>query len=166
MPTSTYKALATVTLGSSAATVTFGSIPATYRDLVVVLSGGIVGVSDTNIFVAYNSDTTNANYRAVQMSGTGSATDGAAISSTLARILNYYGYATQDLNTNIIIQILDYSATDKHKTYLSRANNAGNGTAALVGRWGNTSAITTVEISSQAGSIRTGTTISLYGIVS
>jgi hypothetical protein len=76
MPTPTYKALATVTLGSSAATVTFGSIPAIYRDLVVVFNGGVVGTSNVNIFVAYNLDTTNANYSAVQMSGTGSAADG------------------------------------------------------------------------------------------
>jgi hypothetical protein len=60
---------------------------------------------------------------------------------------------------------MDYSATDKHKTYLSRSNNADNGTTALTGRWANTSAITTVAISSQTGSIRTGTSISLYGIV-
>jgi hypothetical protein len=36
MPTSTYVALATTTLGATAASVTFSSIPATYRDLLLV----------------------------------------------------------------------------------------------------------------------------------
>ena len=35
-PVSTYVALATTTLGATASSVTFSSIPATYRDLVLV----------------------------------------------------------------------------------------------------------------------------------
>jgi hypothetical protein len=38
MPTNTYVALATQTLGSAAASVTFSSIPATYTDLVLITS--------------------------------------------------------------------------------------------------------------------------------
>jgi hypothetical protein len=39
MPTPTYIPLATVTLGSADSSVTFSSIPATYRDLILVLNG-------------------------------------------------------------------------------------------------------------------------------
>ena len=39
MPTPTYTPLATVTLGTSAASVTFSSIPATYRDLILIFDG-------------------------------------------------------------------------------------------------------------------------------
>jgi hypothetical protein len=53
MPTPTYTPLATVTLGTTAASVTFSSIPATYRDLIFVLSG--LGGS-ANITLRYNGD--------------------------------------------------------------------------------------------------------------
>jgi hypothetical protein len=166
MPTPTYDLIASTTLAASTSEVIFGSLPQTYRDFVVVFNGGVVGTSNVNIFVSFNGDTTNSNFSAVQMSGTGGVTDGTSIPSQLTRLLNYYGFPAENLNTNIITQVMDFSATDKHKTYLSRANNTDNGVTALAGRWANTSAITTVAISSQTGFMRTGTTISLYGIAS
>ena len=163
MPTPTYTPLATVTLGSSASSVTFSSIPTdgTYRDLVLVTKGG----GGANVFVSINGDTTNSNYSAVQMSGTGSVAVGALPTpdTAQARFLNYYGFMTADLNTVIITQFMDYSATDKHKTYLSRSNNAANGVAALAGRRANTEAITSIAIISD-GSFLTGSTFNLFGI--
>ena len=161
MPTPTYTPLATVTLGSSASSVTFSSIPATYRDLIIVTKGG----GGANVLVSINGDTTNSNYSAVQMSGTGSGVDGALPTPNTGqvRFLNYYGFMTADLNTVIITQFMDYSATDKHKTYLSRSNNAANGTCALAGRRANTEAITSIAIISD-GSFLTGSTFNLFGI--
>jgi hypothetical protein len=160
MPTGTYTPLANVTLGSSAASVTFSSIPATYRDLIVVVNGG----GGDNVFLAINGDTTDANYSAVQMSGSGSVADGGAVPSFYNRILNNWGFMTNNLNTNYIVQFMDYSATDKHKTYLSRSNNAANGMTALAGRRANTAAITSVGILSSA-SFLTGSTFALYGVI-
>jgi hypothetical protein len=64
MPTPTYTPLANVTLGATAATVTFGSIPATMRDLVVIVNG----TTSSNVFTGlrFNSDS-GSNYTFVRM---------------------------------------------------------------------------------------------------
>jgi hypothetical protein len=164
MPTPTYTPLATVTLGSSASSVTFSSIPTTYRDLILVIAGGVT-VSATNIRLTINSDTTDSNYSWVQMSGTGSSTISNTPGPSEQRYINYYGYAENDLNMNILVNLFDYSATDKHKTYLSRSNQADNGVTAVASRWANTSAVTSLQVSPYGGSLATGSTFSLYGVI-
>jgi hypothetical protein len=160
MPTATYTPLANVTLASATSTVTFSSIPATYRDLVVVVNGG--ATTNGNVRIALNSDTNDSNFSMVYMdnAGTGSFASGNAS----ARLLNFNGFMENNLNTNYLVQIMDYSTTNKHKTYLSRSNNAANGVAAIVGRWSNTSAVTSLGIISQ-GSFIASTTFNLYGII-
>jgi hypothetical protein len=158
MPTPTYTALANITLGGPSASVTFASIPSSYRDLVIVFNGGVIS-GDHNLVVAFNSDTTSGNYTGRSMSGTGSA----ASTSGVVRLLNDFGYL-QANQAVIITQIMDYSATDKHKMYLSRSNNAANGVAGLGARWANTAAITSIALTSGAN-FATGTTFSLYGVI-
>jgi hypothetical protein len=157
-----YVSLATTTLGSAASSVTFSSIPATYRDLILIITGGISS-GDQNVIVSLNGDTTNANYANVQMSGTGSSATGET-TGPQTRIVNYYGYMTADLNTVIKTEIFDYAQTNKHKTYLSRANNAGNGVTAVASRWANTSAVTSLAITPGGSTFRSGCTFSLYGV--
>ena len=67
-----------------------------------------------------------------------------------------------------ILQIQDYSATDKHKSYLYRSGGATDtnyGTYAAAGRWANTSAITTITIApSGSYTLLAGSTFALFGI--
>jgi len=149
MATPTYVALATTTLASATATVTFSSIPATYRDLVIVIDGTVGSAGAT--FINPNGDSSNLSY--VRMYGTGSST-GSDTSRT--------GLYTAE--SNIIWQFLDYSATDKHKTFLVRANATGNQVAALAGRWASTAAITSLVIDHSTSDFQSGTTFSLFGI--
>ncbi len=151
-----YVALATVTLGSAAATVTFSSIPATYRDLILVINGR-VGANSNMVFY-YNSDQNNGS--AVWMTGNGSSASSSTINFMFAGTWN----ANQD--SNAIIQIMDYAQTDKHKTALVRSNQpADTGTWALANRWASTNAITSVIIDPTGGNTMTaGTTLSLYGV--
>lgn len=149
----TYVALANITLSSNASSVAFSSIPNTYRDLVLV-SRNSMTVADS-LYVRFNNDT-GANYGSVRIF------NGVSDNYTPAEI----GYNT---TTNIgIANIMDYSATDKHKTYLTRWGNA-DGTSyvqAYAGRWANTAAITTVNIAPGSGQIASGSTFALYGIAS
>jgi hypothetical protein len=161
MPTPTYTPLATVTLGSSAASVTFSSIPATYRDLVLVIT------CRTNVeaypSARFNSDTAS-NYSRVGMSGDGSSTY--SYSGTLDRVsLNGYAASSNTTDYNTILQVMDYSATDKHKTALSRANNTGYATDALALRWANTAAITSLQVYVTSATFNAGSTFSLYGVI-
>jgi hypothetical protein len=158
MPTPTYTALANITLGSSASSVTFSSIPATYRDLVVVVDGTISAGGGELVFVNFNGDTTSGNYSAVTAVGDGSA----ASSGTSPRRFGLHYPA----RSSTIASIMDYSATDKHKTYLSRSGSAANALEMDAGRWANTAAITSVKILVDANAFASGTSFALYGIAS
>jgi hypothetical protein len=163
MPTATYIALAEVVLGSSDSSITFSSIPATYRDLVVTINGKTTGNAD--IGLRLNGDS-GSNYSFVYMggSGSGSGASGAAGSQT-SIVLDAYFWRSTEIST-CIAHIMDYSATDKHKTVLSRNNVAGGGVDAFANRYASTSAITSVEVRTTANAFDTGTVIGLYGIVS
>jgi len=165
LPTTTYTALANITLGSTAATVTFTSIPATYRDLVLVYNGTVETGATTGI--RFNGDT-GSNYNEVVMYGVGS---GSGTSTATANLTGLnVGYPGTGI-TQIRVQIMDYSATDKHKTTLSRSDNSAIVVAALAGRWASTSAITSITFrnsESQSGiyDFNAGSTFALYGIAS
>jgi hypothetical protein len=156
--TDTYRPLATVTLGTTASSVTFSSIPATYRDLIFIFSG--TATSNGDVVWRANGDT-GSNYFAVQ-AGVG-ATTGGAFSNAPSGTTALAGSAGTAQSTSIL-QIMDYSATDKHKTSLSRANQGDAFLNMAASRYASTSAITSVTILGLT--FNTGTTISLYGIAS
>jgi hypothetical protein len=158
MPTPTYTPLATVTLGSSASSVTFSSIPATYRDLVVVIS--CTATSNGDIGWRANGDT-GSNYSAVQ-AGVG-ATTGGAFSNAPTGTTALAGSGGTVQSTSVL-QLMDYSATDKHKTSLSRANQGDAFVNMAASRYASTSAITSLTLLSLT--FNTGSTFSLYGIAS
>lgn len=163
MPTPTYDLIASNVLSSTASSVTFSSISGSYRDLVLVIDSA--ASSGVYINLRFNSDT-GANYYWLGFgnSGTTPATtrDGGATSLRIGQ----YTYPGSGLKTLQIVHIMDYSATDKHKATLSRGNRADLGVDALSGRWENTSAITSVTIFPGAGTLSSGGSFYLYGIVS
>lgn len=161
MPTPTYVSLAQATTSGSATSIIFSSIPADYRDLVLVFNGGGT-TGNPNMFGSLNSDTTGGNYATRQISGSGTATDGATFPD--GRILNYWGFPTNDLNTTLVWQIMDASQTNKNKTWIARSNNAANGTALVLGRWLNNARVTSVRIDLAGATFVTGSTFTLYGI--
>jgi hypothetical protein len=159
MPTSTYVSLATITLASTDSEIIFSSIPATYRDLVVVVNAQ---GSATDVFGAlrYNSDT-GSNYSWVQMFGISSGTGSGAATQSSQRFV-YIQNSTARVHG--IAQIMDYSATDKHKTTLIRDSANASEVRAIAGRWANTAAINTVSVLALSGTFSVGSTFSLYGI--
>jgi hypothetical protein len=165
MPTPTYTPLATVTLGGTASSVTFSSIPATYRDLVLVYSGTTSGYS----IIRANSDT-GANYNRVIMEGNGSTFQ--SYSNTGQTFFDLAQPPDLTDVRTLVIQFMDYSATDKHKTVIHRANgttgSGSTGGQAMSGafRWANTGAITSLQYSQFTGNFQVGCTFALYGIAS
>jgi hypothetical protein len=165
MPTPTYTALATVTLGGTASSVTFSSIPATYRDLILVTSAKNASTTDTdNLNIRFNGDT-GSNYSYVQMFGIGSDSGGTGSGTeTNLRALLFSG-STKTYFANGVAQIMDYSATDKHKTVISRRDSVDDYTVAVAGRWANTAAITSVVLTPVSGSLASGSTFNLFGVI-
>jgi hypothetical protein len=159
--TAQYTALANVTLGSSAATVTFSSISQAYRDLVLVVQAK--GASGNSAIAArFNSDA-GSNYSHVFMYGDGSSTASIIQTSTAAQTGS--ASATTSLSSSVVLNIMDYSATDKQTTFLVRSNEreASFTVTAVAGRWANSSAITTVSFAA-ANSYAAGSTFALYGV--
>jgi hypothetical protein len=161
MPTSTYVSLATYTVtGSPDAEVVFSSIPATYRDLILISDCTHASGSAIDIDLRFNSDT-GSNYSRVIMFGDGSGTGSNSATETMLDV----GF-TNNNKTAMVIQIMDYSATDKHKPVLARQSTAAFLVMATAWRWANTSAITTVSFFPNGSSWAVGSTFSLFGIAS
>jgi hypothetical protein len=166
MPTTTYDLLASNVLGSATATVTFSSIVETYRDLVLVMN--ITGGNgDVYAGLRFNSDTTQ-NYNYTEARGDGTST--AAYQGSSETIATLYGaYASISNPASYVVNIMDYSATDKHKTFLVRSNRANQMTAMLAGHWFNAnSRISSITIGSfgNGNTMAAGSSFYLYGIVS
>lgn len=161
MPTPTYDLIASNVLSSSASSVTFSSIPATYRDLVLVIQNSTS--SGSYLFYRINGDT-GSNYPAVYMTGNGSSSSSSTNNFSYADLS--FGIGTPE-GATVISNFMDYSVTDKHKTILSRTSKASAGVAAGVHRWANTSAINTILITQLGfGDFASGSSFYLYGIVS
>jgi hypothetical protein len=161
---SAYVALATTTLASNTAQVTFSSISQSYRDLVVVIAGSLQSATPS---LRFNGVTTSS-YEFTAMEGNGSTMVSFLTSSTsLIFCSNIFGTGSQ--KTISIANIMDYSATGQFKTVLGRASNGNTSgrSVAFGGRFTSTSAITSVAVlTHNANPYETGTTISLYGISS
>jgi hypothetical protein len=160
----TYVALATQTLGSAAATVTFSSISGSYTDLVLVASPLRDATTGGYVTMQFNSDT-GSNYSNTGLLGDGTATQSSRTSSQTFAYLNWgaSGLSTTNPNT-MIASFQNYSNTTTNKSYLSRANQAGSSVDAVVGLWRSTAAISTIAIFRSTGSFAVGSTFSLYGI--
>lgn len=146
--------LQSVTLAASTSTVTFSNIPGSYSDLRIVINA--TANSGYNVPVAFNGDTTASNYPSVYAGGDGSATSSGTLNNYIA------GVYTGNLSLTTI-DIMDYSATNKHKTWLSRLSVSTNASSMIVGRWANTTPITSVAFAIP-GTWSTGSTFNLYGV--
>jgi hypothetical protein len=153
----TYKPIATQTLGSSSSSVTFSSIPQTYTDLVLVYNG-ISSASATATF-QFNSDT-GSNYSNTYVLGNGSSTSSGNGTNT-SSMYQFYPTTTY---SSAVSHILNYSNSNVYKTVLTRSSNTANYSLANVGLWRNTSAITQIVVGISTGTFSSGSTFTLYGI--
>jgi len=160
----TYEPIATNTLGSAAATVTFSSIPATYTDLVLVISARMSGGGGASAIQAqFNSDT-GSNYSFTLINGDGSSATSASNSNQTQAAIGLATDTAGELSTNIV-QIMNYSNSTTYKTVLARAGIAGDRVRAIVSLWRSTSAITSILIiNNGAVNFVAGSTFTLYGI--
>ncbi len=160
MPSPTYTPLATLTLGSSASSITFSSISQAYRDLVLVVNGS--SSSLVELLLTMNGSPGSA-YSRIHMRGNGTAVGAATSSGVSSSRAVSFSELNSPSSFMLKVDVLDYSATDKHKTYISRYDSSGKETAVSCTRFGNTSAITSLVLS--GGTFDAGSTFALYGIV-
>jgi hypothetical protein len=155
----TYEPIATTTVaGSSTASVSFTGISGSYTDIVFVCE--IDGSLDDSTRIRFNSDSAT-NYSQTNLTGNGT-TAASTRSSSIAQISLGIGTATNQ--TNVVGSINNYSNSTTYKTVILRANNPAEVTAARVGLWRSTSAITSIEFFIASGNWVAGSTFTLYGI--
>ena len=160
---STYTPIATTTLGSATNSVSFSSIAGTYTDLVLVI-GSSLSTGGGNPRLQLNGNT-GTNYSQTYLFGTGSS----AISGRFSNFNHVYfggGSGTANTQGNTIINFQNYSDTNTNKTFLIRYNDTTEAAYVNVGMFRSTSAITSIQITTQVGNFNSGSTFTLYGIAS
>jgi hypothetical protein len=171
---SSFESIATATGTGSSNTITFSSIPATFKHLQIrgfyrdTYSG-----LDTSfaLFVNFNSDTTNI-YNAHRLQGDGATVTALDDSRSGKFPIWYAGYSTQtytQVGGVSIMDILDYASTTKNKTVrtLSGVNDntlGSNGVALQSALYRSTNAITSVTLVADGTAFATNSTFALYGI--
>jgi len=162
----TYTLIASSTVGAGgAASIDFTSIPSTYTDLLVKLSGrSNTAAVDENLYIKLNNSSTSFTFRYLQ--GNGSS----AYSSTAS--LNYIGTipaanATASTFGNAEAYLPNYAgSTNKSISNDTVAeNNATSAAATLTATlWSNTTAINQVTLLPASGSFVQYSTAYLYGV--
>ena len=167
-PSGAYDSIATTTLTTTAGSVTFSSIPATYTHLQIRYSAQGAGVTYGKI--TFNSDT-GTNYYTHLLEGDGStATSVAYAGSTFNGIVvGAAGFiTTANIFNGGIIDILDYTSTNKNKTIRSLQGYDSNGGGYIDFYSGSCSAtpaaITSITITNYLGNFTQYSQFALYGI--
>ena len=160
----TYEPIATTTLGSAAANISFTSISASYTDIRVVLVGSHETTA-TTLRMQVNSDT-GTNYSYTELIG-----DGATASSSRGTSSSRINCGNANFNNTqpslITVDWFSYTGST-NKTCLVTASQDRNGSGSVlrtVGLWRSTSAITSVQLFPATGNFAAGTTATLYGIL-
>jgi hypothetical protein len=166
--------IATTTVGSGGtSSVTFSSIPQTYTHLQLRM---ITRTDRSSFYLDYLKTTFNsdngANYTTHHLSGDG-ANAGAygAGSQNFSQILRLAGAASPSISNTFgvaVVDILDYTNTNKHKTLRNIGGTDFNGAGELglySGAWLSTSAINTITLTVGGGtSINQYSSFQLYGV--
>jgi hypothetical protein len=171
----TYKALQTVSVGAGgAASISFTSIPQTYTDLKIVLSGRTVGYAATQDYanITFNSDTTNS-YTMQYLLGDGSST-GAGNSGGASwpggSVWSEFAADNSTSNTfgNSEFTIFNYASNDikSINANMTSETNATNVQMFVrAGTWQSTSGVTNITIAPYYGtSFVQYSTFTLYGV--
>jgi hypothetical protein len=161
----TYVALATQTLGSAAASVTFSSIPQGYTDLKLIITARNATASLTGMYIAFNGSTSGFTNKLLEGNGSSAA------SASLARYIGVEnsGSATANTFSNGEVYIPNYAGST-NKSFSADNVSENNGTAAYAslnaGLWSSTAAITSISLDIFTGqNFAQYSTATLYGIL-
>lgn len=179
--TSAFESISTVTVGAGgASTITFSSIPSTYKHLqirsIARINSGNYGPGE--VMAEFNADQTWTNYYRNGIFGNGASVsvDSGAASSNLRGVLCGYNVGGSAASTWMgagICDILDYANGNKYKTVRTLAGADLNGTPAgtsgyinfYSGLWMSTAAINQIVITAYGSqSFTQYSHFALYGI--
>jgi len=168
-----FESIATVTASGSPASLTFSSIPSTYKSLQIRGIG-----KDTNtgngapIKIQFNGDT-GTNYAANRGNSFGTRKDAIGQTSQTSILCGIGGSIASDpayanmVGVNLF-DIINYTSTTNKKTVRGMVGTDANGNprgfSLVGGLWNSTTAITSITIIAGTTAFANGATFALYGI--
>lgn len=165
-----YYSLATTTVGAGgAASVTFSSIDQsfTHLQLRAICRSSYAGGFGLTVSMTMNSDGAS-NYSQHWLYGDGASATASATAPNASIGLGWTGGTSMTANvfSDIVIDILDYTNTNKYKTTRTLMGTDINGSGAIFltsGNWRNTNAVTTLTFTN-AGNFAQYSQFALYGV--
>ena len=165
----TYIAIATVTVGAGgASTIDFSSIPGTYTDLCILLSGRSIrsAVNDV-LYMTFNGSTSGYASRIIEGNGS-SATAYGGSGSAFSDILGIpAASSTASTFGSVSIYIPNYTSSN-NKAISADSVGENDATTAYAdlyaGLWSNSSAITSISLYNIISNFAEYSTATLYGI--
>jgi hypothetical protein len=157
----TYEPIQTNTLTSNSSSITFNGIPQSYTDLILVTYALNTG-GNTDLFLRFNNDT-GANYVYQWLSNSATGT----VNNTANVRMGYYALPQSTFEFTSQTDIIDYTSTQKYKSFITRADaaNVGGGDA-IVGTYRSLSPITRIDIVVNGGSFGVGSRFTVFGVKS
>lgn len=156
-----------ITVGAGgAANIDFTSIPATYTDLVVKLSGRSTNASDQRIVVEFNNSSSNLSQRRLYANQTSTISDApaGAIQPTGVN----YSASTANTFSNFEMYIPNYRSSDNKSLGIDTVTESIDVVDPyrmfLAGLWSDSSAITSIKLTPIGGSFVQHSTAYLYGV--
>jgi hypothetical protein len=172
--TSSFESIATITPSNGTTSITFSSIPQTFKSLQVrsiardTSTGGYDAIA---VGIRPNSDS-GLNYAIHDLRGDGSTVTADGYTGQPQTLGRRAAVRSGSSNTNtygaMILDIIDYASTTKYKTLKIISGGDVNGTGGAIalssGLWLSTDAITSLRIAADYTAFASGTTFALYGI--
>lgn len=160
----TFEAIATTTLGSAAASITFSSIPGTYTDLRLVLNCSAAS-GTTYPVIVINDDNAGSSYSQTNLRADGST----VVSNRSTNAGSGWDFGYNGITTTpglLTADFLSYAGSTNKTCLMTNANdrNGSGYSDRYVGLWRSTSAITKIAIVGNTN-FAIGTTATLYGIL-
>ena len=159
-----YESIATVTVGAGgSSTISFTSIPSTYKHLQVRLTS--LTTSAVSTYAYFN--TGSGTYSWHELSGNGSSAAATAGSSTNIFYVGYNASTTANYTGAAIMDILDYANTNKYKTIRGLLGRDFNGSGQLElnsGLYQKTTAVSSIKFYLGANAFKQYSHFALYGI--
>lgn len=168
-PNGAMDALATVTLSTTASSVTFAGIPQGYKHLQIrAITRATQAAGGTDINMRFNSDSgSNYAYHALQGNGSSAVAFNGTSQTYVRNQTGVDGSDPANVFQASIYDILEYSSASKYKTVkilTGYDNNGGGFIRLLSGLWQNNNAINSIEIYPPSTTFTANTQFALYGV--
>jgi hypothetical protein len=163
-----YESISKANGTGSSGTISFTSIPSTYRNLQIRLLSRSDSAGLNQVFIQFNTDT-GTTYSSHLLLGDGASASSSGTANASRMSVSLEGGASTGANIygGAVVDIYDYTDTNKYKTLRGLGGADANGSGYVwfsSGNWRNTNAITSIQIIAENGNFTTASSFALYGI--